>query len=77
MFNGIKLSSKKVVQEHNDNILEGENSIKVAQKTPSTGGNKEIQRSVQAQPKKAKAKVSTKVKSQKSLTRNYWKNIRR
>ena len=36
--NGIKLSSKEVVQEHNDNILEGENSIKVAMKTPRTGG---------------------------------------
>jgi hypothetical protein len=40
--NGIKLSSKKVVQEHNDNILEG-NSIKVAVKTLSTRGSKEIQ----------------------------------
>ena len=38
---GIKLSSKEVVQEHNDNILDGENSIKVAMKTPSTRGQQE------------------------------------
>ena len=36
--NGIKLSSKEVVQEHDDNILEGKNSIEVAQKMPNTGG---------------------------------------
>jgi hypothetical protein len=69
--NGTKLSSKKVVQENNDNILEGENVIKVAMKTPSTGGNTKIQRSMQAQPTKAKAEVSTKVKSRKSLSRSY------
>ena len=38
---GIKLSSKEVVQGRNDNILEGENSIKVAMKTPSTGGQQD------------------------------------
>ena len=45
---GVKFSSKEVVQEHNENILEGVNPIKVAQKMPSTGGNKKIQRSMQA-----------------------------
>ena len=41
------------------------------------GGNEKIQRPMHAQLKKAKAMVSTKVKSRKSLSRNYWKNIRR
>ena len=35
---GIKLSSKKVVQEHNENILEGMSSIEDTMKTPRTGG---------------------------------------
>nr|XP_040243901.1 stress response protein NST1-like [Aegilops tauschii subsp. strangulata] len=35
---GIKLSSKEVVQEHNENILEGMSSIKDTMKTPMTGG---------------------------------------
>ena len=35
---GIKLSSTQVIHEHNDDILEGEGSIKVTMKTPSTGG---------------------------------------
>ena len=35
---GIKLSSKEVVQEHNENILEGMSSIKDTMKTPRTGG---------------------------------------
>jgi hypothetical protein len=39
--NGINLSSKEVVQEHNHNILDGENSTKVTMKTPSTGGQQE------------------------------------
>ena len=43
---GIKLSSAKVIHEHNDDILEGNGSIKVTVKTPSTGGNKKIQRSM-------------------------------
>lgn len=38
---GIKLSRKKVVQEHNDNIIVGKNSIKVAMKTPNTRGQQE------------------------------------
>src|SRR3954468_5161232 len=35
---GIKLSSKRVIHEHNDDILEGGSSIKVPMKTPNTGG---------------------------------------
>lgn len=35
---GIKLSSKEVVQEHNENILEGMSSIEDTMKTPGTGG---------------------------------------
>ena len=35
---GIKLSSKEVVQEHNENILEGMSSIEDTMKTPRTGG---------------------------------------
>ena len=40
---GIKLSSKEVVQEYNKNILEGMSSIEDTMKTPRTGGSKEIQ----------------------------------
>jgi hypothetical protein len=36
--NGIELSSTQIIHEHNDDILEGENSIKVTVNTPSTGG---------------------------------------
>ena len=35
---GIKLSSKEVVQEHNENILEGTSPIEDTMKTPRTGG---------------------------------------
>ena len=35
---GIKLSSKEVVQEHNENILEGMSSIEDTMKTPRTRG---------------------------------------
>ena len=35
---GIKLSSKEVVEEHNEHNLEGENSIEATMKTPRTGG---------------------------------------
>ena len=38
---GIKLSSKEVVQEHNENILEGMSSIKDTMKTARTGGQQE------------------------------------
>ena len=40
---GIKLLSAQNIREHNDDILEGEGSVKVKMKTPSTGGNKKIQ----------------------------------
>ena len=35
---GIKFSSKEVVEEHNEHNLEGENSIKATMETPMTGG---------------------------------------
>ena len=35
---GIKLSRKEVVEEHNEHNLEGENSIEATMKTPRTGG---------------------------------------
>src|ERR1041385_6311127 len=35
---GIKLSRTQIIPERNDDILEGENSVKVTMKTPSTGG---------------------------------------
>jgi len=38
---GIKLSSAKIIHEHNDDILEGNGSIKVTVKTSSTGGQHE------------------------------------
>ena len=40
---GIKLSCKEIIHEHRDDILDGEGSIEVTMKTPSTGGNKKIQ----------------------------------
>ena len=40
---GIKLSSKEVVEEHNEHNLEGENSIEAIMETPMTGGSKQIQ----------------------------------
>ena len=39
---GIKLSSKEVVEELKHN-LEGENSIEATMETPRTGGSKQIQ----------------------------------
>ena len=35
---GIELSSKKFVQEHNEHNLEGKNSIEATMDTPRTGG---------------------------------------
>ena len=37
-----KLSSKEVVEEHNEHNLEGENSIEATMETPKTGGSKQI-----------------------------------
>ena len=39
---GIKLSSKEVVEVHNKDNLEGENSIEATMETPKTGGSKQI-----------------------------------
>ena len=38
----IKLSSKELVEDHNENILECMSSIEVIVKTPSTAGSKQI-----------------------------------
>ena len=35
---GIKLSSKEIIEEHNEHNLEGKNSIKATMETPRTGG---------------------------------------
>ena len=35
---GVKLSSKEVVEEHNEHNFEGENSIEATTETPRTGG---------------------------------------
>ena len=35
---GIKLSRREVVEEHNEHNLEGENSVEATMKTPRTGG---------------------------------------
>ncbi len=40
---GIKLSSKEVVEEHNEHNLEGKNSIEATMETSRTGGSKQIQ----------------------------------
>ena len=54
--NGIKLSSKEVVQEHNDNILEGENSIEATMETPRTGGQQANPMIDERKPKKQRPK---------------------
>ena len=38
-----KLSSKEVVEEHNEHNLEDENSIEAIMETPRTGGSKQIE----------------------------------
>ena len=66
---GIKLSNKEVIEEHNEHNLEGKNSIEATMETPRTGGqqaNSEIG-----------ASTTKGNKSRKSLSCNYWKNIRR
>ena len=74
---GIKLSSKEVVEEYNEHNLKGENSIEATMETPRTGGSKQIQRSMKANQKKTKAEISASVRDQKSPSRNYWINIKR
>ena len=68
---GIKLSSKEVVEEHNEHNLEGKNSIEATMETLRTGGRKQIQRSVQAQTKETKAAISTSARNPRSLLHNY------
>ena len=38
---GIKLSSKEIIEEYNEHNLEGENSIGATMETPRTGGQQE------------------------------------
>jgi hypothetical protein len=54
MDDGIKLSSKKVFQQHNEDILEGKNSIKATMKTPSTRGQQENPKINASKPKENK-----------------------
>ena len=69
---GIKLSCKEVVEEHNEHNLEGKNSIEATMETPRTGGQ-------QANPMidETKAEISASVRDQKSPLLNYWINIKR
>ena len=64
--NGIKPSSKKVVQEHNDNIFEGENSIEATMKTPRTGGQQENPKVDASKIKESKGRGKHKSKKAKS-----------
>ena len=41
---GIKPTSNEIVQEHNEDILEGEGSIKASPRTSSTGGQEQNSR---------------------------------
>ena len=77
MDNGIKLSSKEVVQEHNDNVLEGENSIEVVRKTPSTGGQQENRKTGASTTKESKGRGKHKVKKPKVTFTQLLEKIRR
>ena len=51
---GIKLSSKEVVEEHNEHNLEGENSIEATMETPRTGGQQANPMIDESKPKEKK-----------------------
>ena len=68
---GIKLSSKEVVEEHNEHNLRARIPSKLQWRRQGLGGSKQIQRSVQAQPKKTKAAISTSERNPRSLLHNY------
>ena len=73
----IKISSKEVVQEHNENILEGMSSIEVTVKTPRTGGQHANPMINESEPKENKGRNRASVRDQKSPSLNYWININR
>ena len=74
---GIKLSSKEVVEEHNEHNLEGKNSIEATMETPRTGGQQANPMIDESKPKKTKFEISASVRDQKSPSLNYWINIKR
>ena len=63
---GIKCSSKEVVQEHNEDILEKAGiPTRLRRRRQVLEGNKKIQRSMKANQKKTKAETSASVRDQK------------
>ena len=74
---GSSFPSKEVVQEHNENILEGGNSIKVAQKTLCTGGQQENPKIGASTTKESKGRGKHKGKKPKVTFAQLLKNIRR
>ena len=77
MDDGIKFSSKEVVEEHNDHNLEDKNSIEATMETPRTGGQQANPMVDGSKLKKTKAQISASVRDQKSPSLNYWINIKR
>ena len=53
---GIKLSSKEVVEDHNEHELEGENSIKATMDTPRTRGQQANPTINESKPKENKGR---------------------
>ena len=64
---GIKVSSKEFVEEHNEHNLEGENSIKATMETPRTGGQQANPMIDESKPKKTKFEISASVRDQNHL----------
>lgn len=62
---GIKLSSKEVVEEHNEHNLKGENSIEFTMETPRTGGQQENPMIDESKPKENKGRNKRKCKRSK------------
>ena len=62
---GIKLSSKEVVEEHNEHNLEGKNSIEATMETPRTGGQQANSTIEESKPKENKGRNKRKCKRSK------------
>ena len=62
---GIKLSSKEVVEEHNEHNLEGKNSIEATMETPRTGGQQANPMIDESKPKENKGRNKRKCKRSK------------
>ena len=61
---GVKLSSKEVVEEHNEHNFEGENSIEAASEMPRTGGGQQENSMIdKSKPKENKGRNKRKCKS--------------